>query len=259
MRIKFSLCIIFTLLYPPESGGDTPRKYVNTFASDKEFFHERIYQTHNNNTDIVKKLPLVITHTKIQNKDMPAALLISGDGGWFGFEQSIADNLSNLGIPTIGLDSRKYFWKRRSPEETAKDISDMLNYYSDEWGRERFILVGYSLGSDIVPFIVNRLSKEMKSKIVSAVLLSPDQDTDFEVHFSNMLGIGNYHNTYNVLIEILKMQFVRTLIIYGEEEKSKVPELLIGTSVKVVQIPGDHHYKFNLALIIQTMKNNNVF
>jgi type IV secretory pathway VirJ component len=213
-------------------------------------------QPKNDNVDQVKNLPLVITISKFQSKEAPVALLISGDGGWYGFEQSIADNLAKLGIPTVGLDSKKYFWKRRFPEETAADMAKALNYYGKEWGRERFMLIGYSLGAEIVPFIVTRLPGEMQSKIISAVLLSPETNTDFEIHISNMLGIGNRQNTYKVTDEIIKAQVVPTLIIFGEGEKSEVPELLTGTAVKIKKIPGDHHYKFNLPLIIQTMKDN---
>ena len=68
--------------------------------------------------------------------------------------------------------------------------------------------------------------------------------------------MGNRQNTYNVIDEIIKMQPVPTLIIYGEGEKTQVPELLARTAVKIRSIPGDHHYKFNLPLIIKTMKEN---
>jgi type IV secretory pathway VirJ component len=138
-------------------------------------------------------------------------------------------------------------------------MAGILNYYSKEWGRERFILIGYSLGAEIVPFIVNRLPEAMKSKVVSAVLLSPETNTDFEIHISNMIGMGNRQNTYNVTEEIIKMQSVYTLIIFGDGEKSRVPGLLEGTSVNIKLIPGDHHYKFNLPLIMQTMKDNKAF
>jgi type IV secretory pathway VirJ component len=211
------------------------------------------------NIDDVKGLPLIITNSKTQNKDAPVVLLISGDGGWYGFEQSIADNLAYQGIPTIGLDSKKYFWTRRTPEETALDIAKVLNFYSKEWGRKEFVLVGYSLGAEIVPFIVNRLPEEIKSKVESVVLLSPAITTDFEIHISNMLGMGNRQNTYNVIEELVKMKTVPALCIFGEGEKSHVPGLLKGTSIKISIIPGDHHYKFNLPLIMQTMKYNKAF
>ena len=209
--------------------------------------------------DDIKNIPVVITNAKFQNKEGPVALLISGDGGWFSFEQHIADHLADRGIPTLGLDSKKYFWNRKTPEETAGDMVKLLSYYCKELGRERLLLIGYSLGAEIVPFIVNRLPVEMKSKIVSSVLLSPDTNTDFEIHISNMMGMGNRQNTYNVIDEIIKMQASPTLIIFGEGEKSKVPGLLTGAAVKISIIPGDHHYKFNLPLIMQTMKDSKAF
>src|SRR5664280_683255 len=207
----------------------------------------------------VKNLPVVITNSKIRDFQAPAVLLISGDGGWYGFEQSIADNFANQGIPTIGLDSRKYFWNRRTPEETASDIAKALNFYGKEWGRNKFILIGYSLGAELVPFIVNRLPDEIRTKIESVVLLSPATNTDFEIHISNMIGIGNRQNTYYTIDEITKLQGITTLIIFGEGEKTQIPELLKGTSIIIREIPGDHHYKFNLPLIMQTMKESKVF
>jgi type IV secretory pathway VirJ component len=211
------------------------------------------------NIDNIKNIPVVITNAKTHNKDGPVALLISGDGGWYSFEQRIADHLADQGIPTLGLDSKKYFWNRKTPEETASDMVKVLSYYSKVLGKERLLLIGYSLGAEIVPFIVNRLPAEMKSKVVSSVLLSPDTNTDFEIHISNMMGMGNRQNTYNVIDEIIKMQASPTLIIFGEGEKSKVPGLLTGTTVKISMIPGDHHYKFNLPLIMQTMKDSKAF
>ncbi len=208
------------------------------------------------NFDLVKNLPLVITKTNIHRNDAPLALLISGDGGWYGFEQLISDSLARVGIATIGLDSRKYFWKRRSTEETADDLALALNYYAKEWGKRRLLLIGYSLGGEIVPFIVNKWSDEMKSKIVSTVLLSPAITTDLEVHISNMLGLGNRQNTYNVVDEIIKMQPVPTLCIFGEGEKNPVPQLLAGTSAKIRFVPGDHHYRSNVKLLIETMREN---
>jgi type IV secretory pathway VirJ component len=210
-------------------------------------------------TERVKSLPLSITQAKTQSQDKPVALIISGDGGWYSFEQSIADNFAGIGIPTIGLDSKKYFWKRRTPEQTTEDMAMALSFYCKEWGREQFILIGYSLGAEVVPFIVNRLPSELKPKILSSVLLSPDISTDFEIHISNMLGMGNRQNTYNVTEEIKSMQPVPTLIIFGSGEKTDIPDLLNGKGPAIRKIPGDHHYKFDIQLIIKTIKDYKTF
>jgi type IV secretory pathway VirJ component len=210
-------------------------------------------------SSVVNEFPLVITNAKSEIQDAPVALLVSGDGRWYSFEQSIADKLSNLGIATIGLDSKKYFWNRKSPEETARDITRIFEYYSQKWGKDKFLLIGYSLGAEIIPFIINRLPEKMGSNVVSAVLLSPQINTDFEIHISNMLGLGSHQNSYKVIDEILKMKVDPTLVIFGDGEKTDVPELLSGTKIKIEKIPGDHHYKSNSALIVKTMKDNDIF
>lgn len=212
-----------------------------------------------NSKDVnLKTLPLSITNARFQNFEAQVVLFISGDGGWYRFEQTIADNLANLGIPTIGLDSKKYFWNRKSPDETAGDMSKVLEYYCKKWEIKKIILMGYSLGSEIIPFIVTRLPEGIKSKVEASVLLSPTSSTDFEIHLSNMLGLHNRQNTYNVIDEIRKENMGNVLLIFGKDEKSPVPEQLTGTSVKIRYIPGDHHYQYKQSLIVQTMKENNI-
>jgi type IV secretory pathway VirJ component len=201
---------------------------------------------------------LDITNARININSAPAALLISGDGGWYWFEQSIADNLARLGIPTIGLDAKKYFWERRSPDETTRDIADVMNYFSDKWGKTRFFILGYSLGAEIVPFILTRLPSELRSEIVSAVLMSPGAFTDFEIHITNMIGLGSPENTFNVTKEINKLTTGNILCIFGKEEQSTVPEKLNKSLVKIRYIPGDHHYNNNLPLIIRTLREEKV-
>jgi type IV secretory pathway VirJ component len=202
------------------------------------------------------KLPVVITRAKFENKDQPFVILISGDGGWYGFEQTMADLFAATGIPTVGLNARRYFWNRRTPEETTADMVSLINFYRKEFGKNKYILIGYSQGAEIFPFVINLLPPNIKSGIVSAVLLSPQMTTDFEVHLTNMMGIGNPQNKYKVPDEIAKIRDIQTLCIFGEGEKSQLPALLANTQIKISIVPGDHHYKNDIALIIRTIKAN---
>jgi type IV secretory pathway VirJ component len=200
-----------------------------------------------------------IVKETVTDPDAPIALILSGDGGWYGFEQRIAQNLGGHGIPVIGIDTRKYFWKRKTPEKSASDMAALLKYYSARWNKHKFIIMGYSQGAEIVPFLISRFDGPVKSCIKSAVLLSPETTTDFEVHISNMIGAGNSQNTYNVIEEMKKILNINILCIFGDGEKTKVPSILKPTPVKMAFVPGDHHYKGNSALIVQTMKENNAF
>ena len=210
------------------------------------------------NFSAIKDLPLIITEAPA-GKSKTAVLLISGDGGWYHFEQRIADDFAARGIATIGLDSRKYFWVRTTPEKTTMQIAQALNYFGLKWGTEKFVIMGYSLGAEIVPFIINRLPADLKKRIFSAVLLSPSTTTDFEIHITNMMGIGSRKNTYETVHEIINMSPIHTLIIFGDGEKTEVPDLLTGTHVTIRKIPGDHHYKSDVPLIVKTMNENKTF
>jgi type IV secretory pathway VirJ component len=246
----YSLGIAFNLIFFTNDGLCAGPQALSAFEKDQQITV---------NSDSIKNIPVILTNAKTKNPEGPVALLISGDGGWFSFEQKIADQLASIGIPTIGLDARKYFWNRKTPDQTAHDMAKVLSYYSKVWNKKQYLLIGYSLGSEIIPFVVNRLPVHMRSMIVSAVLLSPENYTDFEIHISNMLGMGNNQNTYNVIQEILRMTPVNTLLIFGDGEKSKLPGLLAGKPVRISIVPGDHHYKSNVQLILQTMKNNNAY
>lgn len=208
---------------------------------------------------VAKDLPLVITGTNHNNSSEPVALFLSGDGGWYKFEQLIADSLASYGVPTIGFDTKKYFWDRRTPDEAASDILYCLNHYSKEWNRDHYLLIGYSLGAEVLPFIISRLPEQIRSKITMYVLLSPTEKTDFEIHVSDMMGMKNRNDTLDVVNEILKLKDVPCLLIYGSEEKSKMPAFFTGTEIKTTVVPGDHHYKSDGPLIIRKIRNFEAF
>jgi type IV secretory pathway VirJ component len=59
------------------------------------------------------------------------AVLFSGDGGWYSFEQSISGHLAE-GDSVLGIDTKKYFWNRKTPEKQLPDITRLLTYYGKE-------------------------------------------------------------------------------------------------------------------------------
>jgi type IV secretory pathway VirJ component len=121
------------------------------------------------------------------------------------------------------------------------------------------MIIGYSLGAEIVPFVLSRLPRGLKSKVVSTVMLSPQGTTDFEVHVTDMLGIGNKKNTYNVINEISQEKEIRQVIIFGDNEKTDVPRLLKGTNTQIIKVPGDHHFRRDTNLVIEKMEQAKLF
>lgn len=184
-----------------------------------------------------------------KNDTLPVALVISGDGGWTSFDQSFSEILADNGIPVVGLDAQKYFWNKKTPEETAKDVVKAIQYFLTTWNRKSFILVGYSFGACVVPFIAEKLPQQMKSELRGVFSLSPDEKGDFEIHISDMLNIGNSNEQYDVLLEIKKIKELHPVCIFGEEEDAVTRNRFAETGAKIFTLPGTHHYDNNFTAL----------
>ena len=69
----------------------------------------------------------------------------------------LAAEISKQGMPVIGLDSLRNFWKEHTPESTAADVDRIPRYCLTAWSKRAVLLMGFSQGADVMPFIVNRL------------------------------------------------------------------------------------------------------
>jgi hypothetical protein len=64
------------------------------------------------------------------------AVLYSGDGGWGPLDQGVARQLADNGVPTLGVDSLRYFLIKRSPREAAADLAASLRRYEGACGTD---------------------------------------------------------------------------------------------------------------------------
>jgi type IV secretory pathway VirJ component len=202
-------------------------------------------------------LPLSIIPTAIKDT-MPIAFFISGDGGWTSFDQTLSEHLAEQGISIVGLDAQKYFWNQKTPDETTADASKILLHYMQQMKHNSFILIGYSFGADIVPFVAHKLSPELKKLLRGVYMLSPDEFTDFEIHVSDMLSFSLYKEQYDVAKEVKNISTLKPVCVFGDEEDLKTREVFSGQKVKTIVLPGSHHYNndfLNLsAAIVKTVR-----
>ncbi len=193
-------------------------------------------------------MPLIINTTD-KNNNLPLAFLISGDGGWTSFDQDLCEKLSQKGIPVIGLDAQKYFWNEKQPKETALEILKAINYYSDQWDKKTFILIGYSFGASAVPFIADNIPLQEKTNLKGVFCLSPDETGDFEIHISDMLNFGSKEK-YDVIGELKKIAAFKPVCIFGEEEDAETTNHFKSNGIKVELLPGSHHYNENYEAVV---------
>lgn len=171
------------------------------------------------------------------------AIILSGDGGWVSIDKDLGHTLSRAGIPVVGFNSLHYFWKARKADEMANDLARIIDHYTAAWRRQRIILVGYSRGADVLPFMVSRLPEALRRHINLVALLGPGHKTSFEFHVTDWLSNANHGTDQPLAPEMGKLRDVDILCIYGEHDKDNLcPDLSHQHNVSVMKTGGGHHF-----------------
>ncbi|GGY72367.1 virulence protein [Cellvibrio zantedeschiae] len=204
-------------------------------------------------------LPLIevpVTESANIQASESLVVLLTGDGGWAEIDKSLAKILADKGIPTVALDSLSYFWKQRTPQETAKDIEDTISHYLDKWNKKRAILIGYSFGADVLPFVANNLTTETQQKISLIALLGMGKTAAFEFRLSSWMNADKNPNRLPILPEFGKMKWANTICIYGVDDDAAncLPTAELG--VKIISMPGDHHFDERYDELVQHILDN---
>ena len=174
------------------------------------------------------------------------AVVLSGDGGWADLDRQLGTLLAGRGTSVIGFDCMKYFWDTRSPDETARDVNATIAHYLKEWNKDRVILIGFSFGAAVLPFVLSRMPEPLKSKLALAVMLGSNSYANWEIHWGDWLHDQPHKSALSVTPEIGKLTGIRLLCIYGAEEaKASVCPGLTNAGVEIMELPGGHHFDGN--------------
>ena len=130
---------------------------------------------------------LPVTTVRAAQESDTLALLLTGDGGWAGLDRELAARLAAQGVSTVGFNSLRYFWHLRTPDEAARDVTRVVEHFLADWKKTRFILIGYSFGADVAPFVVNRLPAQLRKRLISVSLLGIESDADFVVRVADWI------------------------------------------------------------------------
>lgn len=204
-------------------------------------------------------LPLSIIPSPVKG-NLPVAFFISGDGGWTSFDQAVCEKFAERGIPVVGLDAQKYFWNEKQPKEVVNAITPAIAHYLKLWNRQSFILVGYSFGACVAPFIASNFPNETKEELKGIYCFSPDETGDFEIHLTDMLHLAR-KDKYNVVNEMKEVKALNPVCIFGNEENEETLKSFSANEIRIEKLPGTHHYNsdFNAitGIILRDFKDPN--
>src|ERR1700689_1512090 len=163
---------------------------------------------------------LPVTTVRAAHESDTLAILLTGDGGWAGLDRELAAELASRGVSTVGFNSLRYFWSMRTPDEASRDVTRVLQHFLSDWAKTRFVIIGYSFGADVAPFVVNRLPAELRKRLVSVSLLGVEANADFEVRVVDWIP-GSDPTGLAVRPELAAIA-VPVLCIYGEGEATTI-------------------------------------
>jgi type IV secretory pathway VirJ component len=175
------------------------------------------------------------------NTDSLSFLYISGDGGMNTFSTNLCNEITKKGYNVAAVNAKSYFWNKKTPDQTTTDITRYLEGYLSKRKNRQLVLVGYSFGADVLPFIINRLPANLQQEVKAVVLISPGASTDFEIHLTDIFG-GDKKRNLDVTAEIIRIQHNRTVIIAGSDEKSDYAKNTGNRRYIYKELPGGHHY-----------------
>lgn len=170
-------------------------------------------------------------------------LFLSGDGGWRDLDRDVAGEMAKLGYPVVGIDTLRYYWQHKTPEQSAADLSELMQHYRQKWGTKRFALTGYSFGADVLPAIYNRLPDEDKQRIDAVILLAFARSGSFEIEVEGWLGKEGQEAPTGP--EMAKLPAPKVVCVYGVEETDEsgcTDKTAVGERLK---LPGGHHFDEN--------------
>ncbi len=182
--------------------------------------------------------------------DKPLLFYISGDGGLNKFSTGLCESFNQKGFDVVALNSRSYFYDKKTPEETAKDISDYLSGKLAGRANSKIVFIGYSFGADVLPFVLNRLSKNIAEKVEISFIMASSGSTDFEIHWLDMLGNGK-KRSLGVVSEINKLQNEKIVIITGSDDNNLDIKQISLDKYTLVVLPGGHHFDNDIDEIVQ--------
>ncbi|MER3547023.1 MAG: hypothetical protein C4338_05215, partial [Rhodanobacteraceae bacterium] len=175
-------------------------------------------------------------------RDDRIAIILTGDGGWAGLDKGVAAVLSQHGVRVIGLSSLEFFWHKKDAAQITSAVSRIIAHYAARYSQARFVLIGYSFGASLVPVVGNRLPDAERAKVSGGVMISPDDSAVFEIHVGDWFGSTAHSDALPLGPEVAHTKVPLVCVSGQTEEGAWCPTAAKLGPVKLVQLPGGHHY-----------------
>jgi type IV secretory pathway VirJ component len=182
-------------------------------------------------------MPLIENHS--EGKSNYYVILLSGNGGWRDLDKSLTAYLNSKNISVLGLNTKQYLLSEKKPEQIAFDLETLMDRYDFKWKHDKVVLIGYSMGAEILPFVVNRMDERYTKKIQNIILIGPWQKATFKVKLADYIYETNEGE--EIYPELLKVKHINTYVICDDNEYALCLKPIDG-KVDHDELSGGHHF-----------------
>jgi type IV secretory pathway VirJ component len=138
----------------------------------------------------------------------------------------------------------------QKPEAVARDLERIMGHYLKAWNKDQVLLIGYSFGANVLPFVVADLAQDYRGRIATLNLLGLATHTSFEIHVADWIP-GSEPEGAPIAPEFAKLAGIRTLCIYGSGETDSLCPSLPASTALAIEMPGDHHFDDDTATLVR--------
>jgi len=172
--------------------------------------------------------------------DSTLAVLLSGDGGWAAGDKVMAATLARAGVPVVGLDVPSYLGVARTPDGASADLGRLLQHYLAAWQKRRVILIGYSHGANLAPFMISRLPDSLRRRIDLLAMVGLEDYASFRFHLADVVVVMRHDGDLPVLPEVEKLRGLRMLCVRGSTDRHSLCSTLPAGLARVETTAGGH-------------------
>ena len=174
-------------------------------------------------------------------------LFFSGDGGWASLDEEVAEHLVSQGIGVVGVSSLRYFWQAKPPMQVAADIRRLTGVLARA-GKPVFA-GGFSFGAEVVPVALSEWMPAERRGLAGLALIAPGPSASFEIDPLDWIRKPQ-ENAATRVAPAVRTDAIPTLCLAGADEEDSPCAALAGAlAVRVVRLPGSHHFNSNYSAV----------
>lgn len=187
-----------------------------------------------------RKIPVIESRAEGDNDYY--IILLTGNGGWKDLVKSVTGYLNLKNVSVAAINTKKYMFTKKEPAQIACDLETLIEKYNEKWGKQKVVLIGYSMGAEVLPFAINLLEDKYIEELSDFILIGPWLKATFRIKLLDYIYVIEKGD--DIYSELLKMKTRKGYIICDDVDKS-ICRKNLDNIIDYDILKGGHHFGEN--------------